>query len=183
MSTAKNFPFLQLPNSQHLILIRVCCSRFLSTQLVFSLCWLCSSSRRRWLKYPTLVVASVVDTFSKNSGYLFELSESASGSIIEYDISNIIALYVRKPLVLMQRVFQIGTTFGRWFAMRYVEGLMGRADAMFKVRAAELRKIFVEFGPAYVKVAQSVLSRPDLILPLLFGRALFVARPDNSIFK
>lgn len=36
---------------------------------------------------------------------------------------------------------------------------------MFQVRAAELRKILVELGPAYVKIAQAVSSRPDLIPP------------------
>lgn len=36
---------------------------------------------------------------------------------------------------------------------------------MFKVRAAELRKILVELGPAYIKIAQAISSRPDLIPP------------------
>ncbi|KAK8483234.1 hypothetical protein V6N11_001680 [Hibiscus sabdariffa] len=42
---------------------------------------------------------------------------------------------------------------------------MERSDQMFKVRAAELRKILVELGPAYIKIAQAVSSRPDLIPP------------------
>lgn len=36
---------------------------------------------------------------------------------------------------------------------------------MFEVRAAELRRILVELGPAYIKIAQAVSSRPDLIPP------------------
>lgn len=36
---------------------------------------------------------------------------------------------------------------------------------MFEVRAAELRKILVELGPAYVKIAQAISSRADLIPP------------------
>ncbi|KZV43068.1 hypothetical protein F511_04460 [Dorcoceras hygrometricum] len=36
---------------------------------------------------------------------------------------------------------------------------------MFEVRAAELRKILVQLGPAYVKIAQAISSRPDLIPP------------------
>ncbi|TYJ30241.1 hypothetical protein E1A91_A06G119700v1 [Gossypium mustelinum] len=39
---------------------------------------------------------------------------------------------------------------------------MERSDQMFKVRAAELRKILVELGPAYIKIAQAVSSRPGL---------------------
>lgn len=36
---------------------------------------------------------------------------------------------------------------------------------MFEVRAAELRNILVELGPAYIKIAQAISSRPDLIPP------------------
>lgn len=42
---------------------------------------------------------------------------------------------------------------------------MERSDQMFEVRAEELRNILVELGPAYIKVAQAVSSRPDLIPP------------------
>uniref|UniRef100_A0A803M258 Protein kinase domain-containing protein n=1 Tax=Chenopodium quinoa TaxID=63459 RepID=A0A803M258_CHEQI len=71
----------------------------------------------------------------------------------------------RKPLILGRRLFQIGTTLGKWFGIRYIDGVMERADTMFKVRAAELRKILVELGPAYVKIAQAISSRSDLIPP------------------
>lgn len=36
---------------------------------------------------------------------------------------------------------------------------------MFQVRAAELRNILVELGPAYIKIAQAISSRADLIPP------------------
>ncbi|GER35960.1 protein kinase superfamily protein [Striga asiatica] len=35
----------------------------------------------------------------------------------------------------------------------------------FLVRAAQLRKILVQLGPAYIKIAQAISSRPDLIPP------------------
>uniref|UniRef100_A0A803NIS1 ABC1 atypical kinase-like domain-containing protein n=1 Tax=Cannabis sativa TaxID=3483 RepID=A0A803NIS1_CANSA len=69
------------------------------------------------------------------------------------------------PFIVARRLFQIGTTFGKWFALRYVDSLMERSDQMFEVRAAELRKILVELGPAYIKIAQAVSSRADLIPP------------------
>lgn len=68
-------------------------------------------------------------------------------------------------MILARRLVQIGSTFGKWFALRYIDGLMERADTMFKVRAAELRNILVELGPAYVKIAQAISSRSDLIPP------------------
>ncbi|XP_062160038.1 uncharacterized aarF domain-containing protein kinase At1g71810, chloroplastic-like isoform X1 [Alnus glutinosa] len=106
-----------------------------------------------------------VDSFTKRSGYLFELTVSEADSLAEYGLSKIAAIYKRKPLVLIRRVIQIGSTFGRWFGLRYLDRVMERSDQMFEVRAAELRKILVELGPAYIKIAQAISSRPDLIPP------------------
>ncbi|KNA23827.1 hypothetical protein SOVF_019720 [Spinacia oleracea] len=106
-----------------------------------------------------------VDSFTANSGYLFQLSELEAESLSEYDIARIGSFCKGKPLILARRLFQIGTAFGKWFGLRYVDGLMERTDTMFKVRAAELRKILVELGPAYVKIAQAISSRSDLIPP------------------
>ncbi|XP_021729429.1 LOW QUALITY PROTEIN: uncharacterized aarF domain-containing protein kinase At1g71810, chloroplastic-like [Chenopodium quinoa] len=115
---------------------------------------------------PTSLSASRnVDLFTQNSGYLFKLSDSEAESLSEYDIASIGSIYRRKPLILGRRLFQIGTTLGKWFGIRYIDGVMERADTMFKVRAAELRKILVELGPAYVKIAQAISSRSDLIPP------------------
>ncbi|XP_038699504.1 uncharacterized aarF domain-containing protein kinase At1g71810, chloroplastic [Tripterygium wilfordii] len=106
-----------------------------------------------------------VDTFTEKSGYLFKLSASEVESLAEYDPKKIAAIYRRKPLVLVRRLFQIGTTFGRWFGQRYIDNLMEKSEEMFEIRAAELRRILVELGPAYIKIAQAVSSRPDLIPP------------------
>ncbi|KAK9740777.1 hypothetical protein RND81_03G059300 [Saponaria officinalis] len=106
-----------------------------------------------------------VDTFTRNSGYLFKLSESEAESLSEYDVVKIKSIYRKKPVIVFRRVVQIGTTLGRWFVLRFIDGLMDRADSMFEIRAAELRKILVELGPAYVKIAQAISSRSDLIPP------------------
>ncbi|KAH7568131.1 hypothetical protein JRO89_XS07G0243900 [Xanthoceras sorbifolium] len=109
--------------------------------------------------------ASEGDAFTEKSSYLFELSATDADSLAEYDLKKIASIYKRKPLILLRRLFQIGTTFGWWFGSRYVDQLMERSDQMFQVRAAELRKILVELGPAYIKIAQAVSSRSDLIPP------------------
>ncbi|XP_021647566.2 uncharacterized aarF domain-containing protein kinase At1g71810, chloroplastic isoform X2 [Hevea brasiliensis] len=106
-----------------------------------------------------------VDAFTKKSGYIFELGTSEADSLIDYDIKRIAAICRRKPLILFRRLFQIGTTFGGWFGARYIDGLAEKSDQMFKIRAADLRKILLELGPAYVKIAQAVSSRADLIPP------------------
>ncbi|XP_040951404.1 uncharacterized aarF domain-containing protein kinase At1g71810, chloroplastic isoform X2 [Gossypium hirsutum] len=88
-----------------------------------------------------------VDSFTKKSGYLFQLSAFEAESLLDYSPSRIAAIYRRKPLILLRRLIQVGTTFGKWFGVRYIDNLMERSDQMFKVRAAELRKILVELGP------------------------------------
>lgn len=75
-----------------------------------------------------------VDAFTKYSGYLFELSTSEAESLTEYKITRISAIYKKKPFVLLRRLFQIGTTFGKWFALRYYDSLTERSDLMFEVR-------------------------------------------------
>ncbi|CAN6555474.1 unnamed protein product [Malus baccata var. baccata] len=106
-----------------------------------------------------------LDAFTKKSGYIFELSAPEANSIADYDISKIGAIYRRKPLILLRRLSQIAFTFGKWFGVRYIDNLTERSDRMFEVRAAELRNILVELGPAYIKIAQAISSRPDLIPP------------------
>ncbi|KAL1319615.1 hypothetical protein HN51_071858 [Arachis hypogaea] len=105
------------------------------------------------------------DSFTAKSGYLFELSATEADSLADYSISKIAAIYYRKPLVVARRLVQTGISFGKWFALRYVDTLMDRSDDMFQVRASELRKILVELGPAYIKIAQAISSRADLIPP------------------
>ncbi|CAI8593828.1 unnamed protein product [Vicia faba] len=105
------------------------------------------------------------DSFTAKSGYLFELSATEADSLADYSISKIAAIYFRKPLVVARRLFQTGTAFGKWFALRYLDARFDRSDDMFQIRAAELRKILVELGPAYIKIAQAISSRSDLIPP------------------
>ncbi|KAK2980507.1 hypothetical protein RJ640_022509 [Escallonia rubra] len=125
-----------------------------------------TSPRRRLVNLPTPSAAGrEVDTFTKYSGYLFELGASEAESPTEYDISKIATVYGKKPLIVLRRLFQIGTTFGKWFALRYLDKVRERSDLMFEVRAAQLRDILVQLGPAYIKIAQAISSRPDLIPP------------------
>ena len=90
----------------------------------------CNVRQRKTTSY---VAATGVDTFTEKSGYLFQLSESEAESLSEYDVARIGSIYRRKPIILGRRLFQMGTTLGKWFLLRYIDGLMDRADAMFKV--------------------------------------------------
>lgn len=119
-----------------------------------------------------------VDAFTKYSGYLFEDGASSEAEFLEeYNLARIAAIYRRKPILVFRRFVQIGTTFGQWFASRYLDSLLERSDEMFKVlvlaisvfvllfclvidvfrclgsliclqvRATELRRILIKLGP------------------------------------
>eukprot|EP00249_Psilotum_nudum_P018016 c26599_g1_i1 orf=673-2898(-) len=111
------------------------------------------------------VATGEVDTFSKYSGYIAAAATSEAELIDEYDAQRIAAIYKRRPFLLLRRIIQIIFTLGRWLAFRYLDSLSGRSDAMFKERAGDLRAALVQLGPAFVKIAQAVSSRPDVIPP------------------
>ena len=77
--------------------------------------------------------AADFDSFTERSGYLFDLTASEADSLTEYSVSKIAAVYRRKPLILFRRLYQIGTTFGKWFALRYLDRVYDRSDLMFQV--------------------------------------------------
>ncbi|KAJ4744993.1 Protein kinase superfamily protein [Rhynchospora pubera] len=128
-----------------------------------------SRRRRRRARPPSASInvgSGNDDTFTKYSGYLFRNGVSSEAEFLtEYDVSAIAGIYRRKPLLVLRRFTQISATFGRWFAQRYLDSVNERSDEMFKIRAAELRMILLELGPAFVKIAQAVSSRPDVIPP------------------
>ncbi|KAK7277358.1 hypothetical protein RIF29_18509 [Crotalaria pallida] len=124
-----------------------------------------SVSRRSLRRTAAASAGDDADSFTAKSGYLFELSATEVDSLAEYSVSKIAAVYYRKPFVVARRLFQTGIAFGRWFGLRYVDALFERSNDMFEIRAAELRKILVELGPAYIKIAQAISSRADLIPP------------------
>uniref|UniRef100_A0A0E0KVU0 ABC1 atypical kinase-like domain-containing protein n=1 Tax=Oryza punctata TaxID=4537 RepID=A0A0E0KVU0_ORYPU len=106
------------------------------------------------------------DAFTMCSGYLFEEGATTEGELpTAYDLAAIGAVYRRRPLLVVRRALQIGTSFGRWFALRYLDRVNERSDDMFEIRAAQLRRILLELGPTFVKIAQAVSSRPDVIPP------------------
>ncbi|CAL5029755.1 unnamed protein product [Urochloa decumbens] len=128
--------------------------------------------RRRLVRPPlaaasgSIAVSSDEDAFTRCSGYLFEEGAATESELpTAYDLPGIAAMYRRRPLLVLRRSLQIGTSFGRWFALRYLDRVNDRADDMFELRAAQLRRILLELGPAFVKIAQAVSSRPDVIPP------------------
>ncbi|KAE8791765.1 putative aarF domain-containing protein kinase [Hordeum vulgare] len=50
-----------------------------------------------------------------------------------YDIPGIARVYGGRPLLVLCRSLQMGTSFGRWFALRYLDSLNERAADMFEM--------------------------------------------------
>ncbi|PKA66607.1 putative aarF domain-containing protein kinase [Apostasia shenzhenica] len=95
--------------------------------------------RRLWAAPAAASVSGDVDSFTKYSGYLFKDGVSSEAEFLnDYDLKAIAAIYRRKPLLVLRRFVQIGTTFGRWFAQRYSDGLLDRSDEMFKMKGSNL---------------------------------------------
>ncbi|KAI3919931.1 hypothetical protein MKW98_001187 [Papaver atlanticum] len=164
--SSSNFPanFKSIPSpksSPQLILLQSNHSIFISRRIPSIYRFLSSKNP------PFSAVNQDVDTFTKYSGYIFDENNDNSEAeiILEYNPSKISSIYRKKPFLLLRRLLQVGSTLGRWFLLRYVDKVTQRSDSMFKVRAAELRKILVELGPAFVKIAQAVSSRADVIPP------------------
>ncbi|KAL2634519.1 hypothetical protein R1flu_005998 [Riccia fluitans] len=105
------------------------------------------------------------DTFSKYSGYIAAAATSEAEQFDEYDVVKISQVFKKRPLLTIRRLVQVATTLGRWAALRYVDSQVGRSEFMFKKRAGQLRASLVQLGPAFVKIAQAVSSRPDVISP------------------
>ncbi|KAG6549001.1 hypothetical protein Mapa_009443 [Marchantia paleacea] len=105
------------------------------------------------------------DTFSKYSGYIAAAATSEAEQFDEYDVVKISQVFEKRPFLSLRRMVQVASTLGRWAALRYLDAQIGRSEFMFKKRAGELRAALVQLGPAYVKIAQAVSSRPDVISP------------------
>uniref|UniRef100_A0A7N2KVG7 ABC1 atypical kinase-like domain-containing protein n=1 Tax=Quercus lobata TaxID=97700 RepID=A0A7N2KVG7_QUELO len=128
--------------------------------------------------------AADFDSFTDRSGYLFDLTASEADSLTEYGVSKIAAVYRRKPLILFRRLYQIGTTFGKWFALRYLDRVYDRSDLMFQIRAAELRKILVELGPWLWRsgMERAALWRQVIVVKYGCGWGGWCTRPINGTY-
>eukprot|EP00271_Cylindrocystis_brebissonii_P009852 TRINITY_DN2529_c0_g1_i1.p1 TRINITY_DN2529_c0_g1~~TRINITY_DN2529_c0_g1_i1.p1 ORF type:complete len:787 (-),score=123.61 TRINITY_DN2529_c0_g1_i1:392-2752(-) len=103
------------------------------------------------------------DSFSSSSGYISNSANGEMDSWDVYDAEEIGKYYRRRPFLLARRLLQIGLSLGQWIAKRWLDSKLGKSNETFKERASELRGKLVELGPAFVKIAQAVSSRPDVI--------------------
>ncbi|CAI7911971.1 unnamed protein product [Closterium sp. NIES-53] len=105
------------------------------------------------------------DSFSRYSGYIARAAGPGGDEWAEYDARAMAEYFRARPLLVARRLAQIGAVVGGWAGKRWADAKLGRAEETFQERAGELRQALVLLGPAFVKIAQAVSSRPDVIPP------------------
>jgi predicted unusual protein kinase regulating ubiquinone biosynthesis (AarF/ABC1/UbiB family) len=85
---------------------------------------------------------------------------------IRYDPEAIADQYRQRPLRVWGRLLSIITTFAFFGLTLWLDQRTGRGQSNQRNRAARLRDILTNLGPAYIKVGQALSTRPDLVPPI-----------------
>ncbi|GLI70240.1 hypothetical protein VaNZ11_015086 [Volvox africanus] len=86
----------------------------------------------------------------------------------EYDPDVVAAYFARRPLAVVRRSAQVATEAASFGAALLLDMWTGRLQSNEQQRAEQLRGIVERLGPAYVKVAQALSTRVDLLTPAYF---------------
>jgi len=91
-----------------------------------------------------------------------------SGLPYEYDPITLQNFFKKRPLSILQRIFQL-TSVGGGLALKLgLDNLLGRMKDNPELeikRAGELRDIITSLGPFYIKIGQALSIRPDILSP------------------
>jgi predicted unusual protein kinase regulating ubiquinone biosynthesis (AarF/ABC1/UbiB family) len=91
--------------------------------------------------------------------------ESATDGV-RYDPEAIAAQYRRRPLQVWGRMLSVIWTFFSFTLSLWWDGKRGKTAVNEKRRAARLREILSQLGPAFIKIGQALSTRPDLVPPV-----------------
>ncbi|GMH38694.1 hypothetical protein BSKO_06578 [Bryopsis sp. KO-2023] len=73
-----------------------------------------------------------------------------------------------RPLMVWQRIAKVSAGFAKFFVALQIDKQLGKEMENEAVRAAQLRNTIEELGPTYVKVAQALSTRVDMLTPQYF---------------
>jgi predicted unusual protein kinase regulating ubiquinone biosynthesis (AarF/ABC1/UbiB family) len=85
---------------------------------------------------------------------------------LEYDPVVINRYYRQRPWLVVNRLFRIIWPFTGFFLGLWWDRRTPASDRKVRRRAAQLREILTDLGPAYIKIGQALSTRPDLVPPL-----------------
>lgn len=83
-----------------------------------------------------------------------------------YEPEAIAAHYRRRPFQVWARFVGIFLPLISFFAQLWLDARAGRSAQNEVKRAAQLRTMLTNLGPAYIKIGQALSTRPDLVPPL-----------------
>jgi aarF domain-containing kinase len=88
-------------------------------------------------------------------------SQGEEVSFTEYSPGANAEYWSTRPVTVIKRIIQVGSTLGGWIA----KGRLRRREAIPAQRADSLRSILTDLGPAFIKIGQALSSRPDVLPP------------------
>ena len=114
--------------------------------------------------YPLQVEDAEVMTAIVVSEDEQERARSLAGEFIGYNPDAIAQYYRHRPIQVWSRFLAIVLPFIRFGVGLWWDRRWGRKSNQQR-RAAQLRQILTNLGPAYIKVGQALSTRPDLVPP------------------
>ncbi|GAB4820396.1 hypothetical protein N2152v2_007442 [Parachlorella kessleri] len=104
---------------------------------------------------------------SSSSSQLLSALDSQAGDYLpsSYDVGLIEAYFAAHPVLVARRGAQVAAEAAQLGAMLLLDRAQGKLEANSWQRAPQLRKILERLGPAYVKVAQAISTRVDILSP------------------
>jgi len=94
-----------------------------------------------------------------------DIAYELAGDAVRYDPVAISALYRNRPLQVWGRLSSVVWTFFSFAFSVWLDGKTGKTATNQKRRAARLREILSQLGPAFIKIGQALSTRPDLVPP------------------
>jgi predicted unusual protein kinase regulating ubiquinone biosynthesis (AarF/ABC1/UbiB family) len=91
------------------------------------------------------------------------VSQQQLAQLRRYDPQAIASYYHRRPWLVVWRALTIVWLFAGFLIGVLLDRSMGNTDGKKYQRAEQLREILTQLGPTYIKVGQSLSTRPDLV--------------------
>ncbi|WP_309731263.1 AarF/ABC1/UbiB kinase family protein [Chamaesiphon sp. OTE_75_metabat_556] len=91
------------------------------------------------------------------------MSQQQLAQLRRYDPQAIASYYHRRPWLVVWRALTIVWLFAGFLIGVLLDQSVGNTDANKYQRAEQLREILTQLGPTYIKVGQSLSTRPDLV--------------------
>ncbi|GJD10934.1 Uncharacterized protein Gasu2_50970 [Galdieria sulphuraria] len=88
-------------------------------------------------------------------------------AFLTYDKEEIISYYDRRPWLAAARLASVGIPLLQWYIKLLWDRILpGRSTTHLSWRARELVQLVMNMGPTFIKVAQALSNRPDVVGPV-----------------